>query len=214
MPDRIQMIAEMIDKSVGPNAKKIEKALTDLSKVSARDLPVAFKKYQNAVHAQEKALQSFTKGSEGVRREVEAFKKVVERTFPTVSELTKSVGAFALGSGAAVTAVAAIGAALYEAGRYALEFSESMKKIKFGSAETGLGQLQIKQLIQALDEFEIDADMAMKGFEGLRYNMTEMVVHTDLFKEKIDKLGIEIARYSNPVIAVAKGRRHDRTGSL
>ena len=61
-----------------------------------------------------------------------------------VFELTKSVGSFTLGSGAAVGAIAAVGAAIYEAGKAAAEFSESMRRIKFGSAETGFGQLQIK----------------------------------------------------------------------
>ena len=43
--DRLQLIAELIDKNVGANAKRIEKAFSDLGKAkAARDLPTSFQK--------------------------------------------------------------------------------------------------------------------------------------------------------------------------
>ena len=202
--DRLQMIAELIDKNVGANAKKIEKAFADLGKAHARDLPAAFKKYQTAVTGQEKALEQFTKRSVTVRREMEAFKQIAGKTFPMVTELTKSVGAFTLGTGAMVGAIGAVGLALYEAGRSAIEFAEAMKKIRFGSEETGLGRLQIKQLVQALGEFDISADEVASGFRGLRRARTDMTRHSDIFKDKIAALGGDVFKYANPVIEIAK----------
>ena len=192
MADRLQMIAELIDKNVGANAKKMEKAFADLGKAHARDLPAAFKKYQSAVTRQEKELEQFTKRSASVRREMEAFKQIACKTFPIVGELTKSIGAFSLGTGAMVGAIGAAGAALYEAGRSAIEFAEAMKKIKFGSEESGLGRLQIKQLVQALGEFDISADEVASGFIGLRRAMTDMTRHTDIFKDKVAALGGDV----------------------
>ena len=204
MADRLQMIAELIDKNVGANAKKIEKAFADLGRAHARDLPAAFKKYQSAVIRQEKELEQFTKRSVVIRREIEAFKGIVARTTPMVFELTKSVGSFTLGSGAAVGAIAAVGAAIYEAAKVAAEFSESMRQIKFGSAETGLGQLQIKQLVQALAEFGLDAGEASQGFHGLKAAISEITARPGIFKQKLSHLGEEIFNYANPIIEEAK----------
>ena len=136
----------------------MEQAFKGLQNAAAKDLPAAFKKYQGAVNANEAALKNYGKRSESTRRELKAFQELVLRVSPTIGRLTDSLGSFATGSGAAVTAVGAMGAALLVAGKFAADFAVSMRGIKFGSAESGLGTLQIKQMQMVLKELGISEE--------------------------------------------------------
>jgi hypothetical protein len=86
-PNRLEIIAELIDKISAP-ARRMQKAFDDLSKSTTKNLPEAFKKYQQAVAANEKALASYGKRSEWMRREFNAFQVILRRTSPMVGEST------------------------------------------------------------------------------------------------------------------------------
>ena len=185
MPDnRLQMIAELIDK-VSPTAKKMEQAFKGLQNAAAKDLPAAFKKYQTAVNANEVALKNYGKRHEGVRRELRAFQEIVLRVSPAIGRLTESLGSFATGSGAAVTAVGAMGAALFVAGKFASDFATSMRAIKFGSAESGLGTLQIKQMQMVLKELGVSEEQTTAAFISLQHTMVDASRNTGEFLNSI-----------------------------
>jgi hypothetical protein len=73
-----------------------------------------------------------------------------------IGRLTESIGAFTLGTGAAIGAVGAVGAAM--GGKSAADFAASMRALKFGSAESGLGLTQLRQMQLTLGEFNITQD--------------------------------------------------------
>ena len=182
--NRLQMIAELIDK-VSPTAKKMEQAFKGLQTAAAKDLPAAFKKYQNAVNANETALKNYGKRHEGVRRELRAFQETILRVSPTVGRLTESIGAFSTGSGAAVSAAGAMGAALIVAGKFAADFATKMRDIKFGSEESGLGTRELTQVTLALGELSITAPETAANLVQLKQDMDDATKNAGEFMDSI-----------------------------
>ena len=163
----------------------MEKAFADLNRAAAKDLPQAFRKYQNAISQNEKSLAAFGKRHEGVRRELRAVQEVILRVSPAVGRLTESIGAFSTGSGAAVGAAGAMGAALLSAGKFAADFAVKMREIKFGSEESGLGIVQLKQTQLALGELGLTAPEVTANMVRLVERMDDAARNVGEFMDSI-----------------------------
>src|ERR1700722_15366034 len=202
--DRLRLTAELVDKVSGP-AKRMAASFDALKRASAKELPDAFRKYQRSVEANEKALSVYGRRALSTGRELTAFQNIVRRTSPVVAGLTDEIGAFSIGAGSAVGAIAAVGAGLLLATRSAAKFAEQMRTMRFASKETGFSMTQLKQFEILGPKFGISAERMAEGLDTFAGSMLKAHRDSGAFQQQLSGvLGNNAIKYTARLQAMAK----------
>lgn len=172
MPDdRMRIIAELLNKVSDP-MKRMQRDVESFAK-AGKDMQNIFKKFgPQLVDLDNKQRRHSRETLPQFRREMEALRDAFKKILPQFSDVTDKVSAFGLGAGTAIGSITAFGAAIYETGKSAKEFSESMRALRFASQESGYSISQIKQLDLAAGQFGLSAEQ----MRGAAKSFTESMV--------------------------------------
>lgn len=194
MADNLKMTMSLVD-DVTKKLKAIQANLVSAGKDVDGKLTPSMKKNREEFERHNKHTGFF-------QREMHAVRDVVGKVSPEVHKLSREVGEFSLGAGAATAVIAGLGFAAYETIKGLSEFSNKFKELRYGARETGLMASDLKQLQLAGDRFGITEETMgnglksftwaisglRDGFGGFRQSMAQSQIPLEWFEKTIERL--------------------------
>jgi hypothetical protein len=202
MPDKLEMIASLVDKVSGPT-DKMARGFGKLNQ-EGKKVNEGFLKWERSVRQAQTTYAKHDKAVISMHREFRALDSVIGKINPSFGELTRSVGAFGLGAGTLVGTLGAVGVAIYETTKKVSEFAEQMRDLKFGSRESGFSPGEISKWKLVGNEIGVAVEKVQSSLSGLSDVMGHIRTHD---KGTLESL-MPVAGFTQKLLAMGRAGEH------